>query len=407
MGNLSNSMPLLLQTTLSPFASDNAIAMEENRIFKLVSELLEYSRRIPAVSNLLDKILLPEANDAPLRSILESIATGDGEFTPDVPGLDDAIAKVLATLTEQIFHLHPKGPALVTNPRKRSREDFEAENEPEADVGVVIHAALKALQNNIIDPALLTTLQLRLHAIFVTSVSSLTPLTPPRIRDTLGKLITSEEQIPSAIPNTEAGRATRQVATHPCPYPTCLKIFSKAYDLRIHSRVHANHRPFACPTCPATFTRKHDLQRHVRAHPSLDSPQSSTDHEVIAAKSVPMVRCTVCSQTFSRRDAFLRHTRGSRGKKQTGTQYECATALGETVLNLPASARKGTGRKASSSYSDPRHESPRTETAETHEQPDPGDPFSIFSEMDFTQMGVDLGQLLGLTQITDHVPEIE
>ena len=35
------------------------------------------------------------------------------------------------------------------------------------------------------------------------------------------------------------------------------------------------------------------------------------------------------------------------------------------------------------------------------------DPFSIFSEADFEPLGMDLGQLLALSQFTEHLPGIE
>ena len=394
----------------SPSSSGNTAECEETRILQLISGLFEYSRAIPAVAVVFDGITLPEENGASLRSILESITSGDRELSPTIHGLDKAIANALATLTAQNLHPPP-------NARKRPRADFEANHELERarvngkDIETVINAALKALQNNIIDPALLTTLQLRLHTLFVSSITALTPSTPARVRDTLGKMskliqllgVLSGLQLP-VIPVPQQATSTvyggppyadqplgtevpprRTQTTHPCPHPTCLKTFSKAYDLRVHSRVHVNHRPFACPTCPATFTRNHDLQRHARSHPYHGVAEDSA--------GVHAVRCTVCSRTFSRRDAFVRHTRGGRGKRKPEGRSQCAAALGETIMNLPSPVRK---RKTTEHGEEPNQGS---ESSVSLDHPDLTDPFSIFSEMDFAQMDMDLSQLLGLPQL--------
>jgi hypothetical protein len=429
------------------------VETERNRIFTLILELLEYSHRVPAVRIVLDAIALPEAEGAAtLTSVLESIVSNDGETMFMVQGLDKALDKALVTLSEQNLHFH----AQPSGARKRKRDELEAQEEtgiPRNDIEDVIHAALTSLQNNKIDTALLTTLQLHLHTIFVSSVSSLTPSTPMSVRNTLSKMskliqllgVLSNLQLPiipipvqTTLQSTEimtdigadTSNPSKPTPTiHPCPHPTCLKTFQKAYDLRVHSRVHVNHRPFTCHSCPATFTRSHDLQRHVRTHPGLHANLDSSTNGSMGRDTgtsvlvTPAVRCTVCQKFFSRRDAFLRHTRGGKGKdgkdRNSDNPPRCAAALGENVANLPSpstSKRKRTNRW-DKSRADPlqatevvQFQATDLGTLDQHStslQSDPNDPFSIFSEMDFAQMEMDLGQLLGLPQFIEHIPDIE
>lgn len=367
MSQSTNAVPTAAQT-------------EKIRILELITELFNYSSHVPAVDAILNAILLP--NGATLKSVVQSIASGDQSHAY---GLDHAVASALATLTEK--NLHPRQ-APSANSHNSVETMFNWEEDLENDIERVINAALKALQNNIIDPATLTTLQLRLHTIFISSISSLIPSTPANVRVTLGKMskliqllgVLSGLQlpvipIPASTPTEQPPETTPLI--HSCPHPTCLKTFSKAYDLRIHSRVHANYRPFACPTCPATFTRKHDLQRHARSHP-YQGPYPNSHEDT----RVSVVRCTICSQTFSRRDAFLRHTRGSRSKDKPGDRSQCATALGETIL-APSSTLKEVDRSGGDI-----EESSEMDTIQSN-------PFSIFSEMDLAPMDMDLSQLLG------------
>ncbi|KAF9462444.1 hypothetical protein BDZ94DRAFT_1261382 [Collybia nuda] len=85
-------------------------------------------------------------------------------------------------------------------------------------------------------------------------------------------------------------------AVYPCLIAGCRKTFSRLYSLRAHQRVHAVHRPYRCTSCPASFARNHDLKRHIKLHDKK------------------AWQCGGCHKMFSRRDAIKRHKNGSKNR---------------------------------------------------------------------------------------------
>ncbi|KAG0264834.1 hypothetical protein BG011_005957 [Mortierella polycephala] len=75
-----------------------------------------------------------------------------------------------------------------------------------------------------------------------------------------------------------------------CVVPGCDKVFSRAYNLTSHMKIHSSERPFHCGICPLAFSRRHDRDRHVRLHTG-EKPYS----------------CDICDAGFMRNDALLRH----------------------------------------------------------------------------------------------------
>ncbi|KAI0351615.1 hypothetical protein OH77DRAFT_915994 [Trametes cingulata] len=184
-------------------------------------------------------------------------------------------------------------------------------------VRIVSHALSSAPAHRpSIDPALISSIQLQLHQVFLFAVTS-----APRALD--GRMPALQELaglvqmlgVLSGIhignpavhpphwhmpPGSAAPPPDIGTAVYPCLVPGCSKTFHRLYSLRTHQRFHTlEHRPYRCMQCPASFVRNHDLKRHALLHEKK------------------AWRCAGCNKIFSRRDAIKRHkdARGRAGGK--------------------------------------------------------------------------------------------
>ncbi|OCH89386.1 hypothetical protein OBBRIDRAFT_794340 [Obba rivulosa] len=207
---------------------------------------------------------------------------------------------------------------------KRKREEYASEALPDTrmhkrpafdqpDLLGQISAAVRAISHALSapprqppDPALVASIQLPLHQVFLFAVTS-APRAGPHagMLHELGGLIQMLGVLsgvpigPHAPPPHMHGGQWPPyaalppdigTAVHPCLVPGCRKTFHRLFSLRTHQRAHTlSERPFRCAHCPASFVRNHDLKRHARLHERR------------------AWRCAGCDKIFSRRDAIKRH----------------------------------------------------------------------------------------------------
>ncbi|KAG0273917.1 hypothetical protein BGZ95_010274 [Linnemannia exigua] len=94
-----------------------------------------------------------------------------------------------------------------------------------------------------------------------------------------------------------SGIGLSDLASFPCEFSGCNKVFARLYNLKSHSKTHTNERPFVCAHCELAFARGHDLKRHVKVHGG-EKPFT----------------CSGCSKSFSRLDALGRHRANSKNR---------------------------------------------------------------------------------------------
>ncbi|KAI8972559.1 hypothetical protein BD414DRAFT_499929 [Trametes punicea] len=221
-------------------------------------------------------------------------------------------------------------------------------------VRIISHALSSAPAHRpSIDPALISSIQLPLHQVFLFAVTSAPRAIDGRMQalqelaglvQMLGVLSGIHIGNPAVHPpphwHMPPGAAPPPpdigTAVYPCLVPGCSKTFHRLYSLRTHQRFHTlEHRPYRCMQCPASFVRNHDLKRHALLHEKR------------------AWRCAGCNKIFSRRDAIKRHkdARGRAGGKSRPGEADpvdtaCAYAEIEEVEIEKADGEEEMSRRA-------------------------------------------------------------
>lgn len=322
---------------LSPLLSAQKQSRKEEAILLTMKAILSLIEEDRDARNALESARLPESGENVLRILQQSISANSMAKHLCMP-----MSHTLVSLakSESLFGdlRNSNIPSMELDKGKRRREGDENvppnEQRPlkrpyipdtglHPQVSEAVRIITQALGNSspqTLDPALVASIRLQLHQVFLFAVTSSARGGPEMhaLQEISGLIqvigVLSGIQIgqpPETLPNptpyannpaypwmnqphpfsppTDIG-----TAVYPCLVVGCGKTFSRLFNLRAHQRGHSTHRPFRCAICPASFARNHDLKRHVRLHDKK------------------AWKCGGCQKIFSRRDAIKRHKTGSR-----------------------------------------------------------------------------------------------
>ncbi|XP_048581407.1 zinc finger protein 665 isoform X2 [Nematostella vectensis] len=116
-----------------------------------------------------------------------------------------------------------------------------------------------------------------------------------------------------------------------CNEPECWKTFKTHTNLNLHSRVHANEKPYHCKKCDKRFAHSTVLLRHLYSHKdgkpmcchlcseAFTKALKAVEHQRTHAGEKPY-RCKLCGKSFGRLWSYNKHKQLH--KKQL--VYECA-----------------------------------------------------------------------------------
>ena len=121
--------------------------------------------------------------------------------------------------------------------------------------------------------------------------------------------------------SNDANSSHQLINPHGRPFqifcPDCGKGFMKSGELKSHSKVHSDVRPFPCNTCHMSFKQQSHLRRHERIH---------TGEKPFA--------CSLCDKSYTRSDRLKDHMRASHEASAKGrsrrTQLMYKSELNQT-----------------------------------------------------------------------------
>ena len=350
-GASSTAVPGVTAPATTGLATTPAIQLphlprKEEAIIATMKGILALVESDPPAKAALASTNLPNGTNV-LALLLECSARGN--ITHGIAGPLSQVIVTLARSNALFGNLkQSNASAIQLDKGKRKREEFDEGHHlhlhpfkrpyvPDVDFhNQVVEAvrsiaqALGASPSQTLDPALVSSIRLQLHQVFLFAVTSsagggpsmhalqeisgliqvIGVLSGIQIGQSPGPLSHLPGQpFPPGTTPWSAGQPPMATdigtAVYPCLVVGCHKTFSRLYSLRAHQRSHASHRPYRCNICPASFARNHDLKRHIKLHDKK------------------AWKCEGCQKIFSRRDAIKRHKTGT---KHRGPRSEICLA---------------------------------------------------------------------------------
>ncbi|XP_026992366.2 zinc finger protein 143a isoform X2 [Tachysurus fulvidraco] len=148
--------------------------------------------------------------------------------------------------------------------------------------------------------------------------------------------VTVLEQYTAKIvfPSQDGRRSAQQLEekSFQCSYEGCGKLYTTAYHLKVHARVHTGDKPYCCdkPGCEKKFATGHGLKNHMRTHTG-EKPYGCTEAS--------------CKKAFKNSGDLQKHIRIHTGEKPFLCPYEGCGRSFRTSNICKVHMRTHTGEK--------------------------------------------------------------
>ncbi|KAF8635244.1 hypothetical protein AX17_004017 [Amanita inopinata Kibby_2008] len=324
---------------LPPPSSTNKSLREEEAL-KTAGSILASIDHDALARSILASTLVVESGEETVLTTLQNMVTSGMIVKDAAMRLSHVLVELARSEALFGFLRHSDAPAMQLDKGKRKRDESDMsqrqvdvrpykrpyllESGLQSRIEEAVQLIMQALGGPTarpLEPAIISSICLQLHQVFLFAVTSsagggrdmhalqelggliqvIGVLSGIQIGQTAATLSAQGSQAYPLNPTypwlsnqPPSGTTDIGTAVYPCLVAGCRKTFSRLYSLRGHQRLHALHRPFRCNICPASFARNHDLKRHIKLHGNK------------------AWRCGGCSKVFSRRDAIKRHKNSSK-----------------------------------------------------------------------------------------------
>ncbi|KAK2869649.1 hypothetical protein Q7C36_001520 [Tachysurus vachellii] len=147
-------------------------------------------------------------------------------------------------------------------------------------------------------------------------------------------LLTNENVVQIVFPSQDGRRSVQKLEdkSFQCGYEGCGKLYTTAYHLKVHARVHTGDKPYCCdkPGCDKKFATGHGLKNHMRTHTG-EKPYGCTEAS--------------CKKSFKNSGDLQKHIRIHTGEKPFLCPYEGCGRSFRTSNICKVHMRTHTGEK--------------------------------------------------------------